>query len=273
MAGRTGLEPATSGSTVRSSNQLSYLPGRRKRPYNSKASPEPQALFSERRIFGRSGDSAAWFFGGWASSFLGGLSPASPTVGLLITLDQPPSRGGSAADRRWISRRSKKGPRPGIRGKAGKGDTRTPPAQRERDHRGSRRGTRRARRWMEDNHNGHKGLKGGRGRGPRRTGWTTRRNRRLRRLRQIWGSAAADRTARGEDHGGHKGGGRTITTGITGSKGSADSCGLWRVAGGEGFCYTISPVLRQVAVIVWEGRRPCSVRTSRRCSSSVRGPL
>ena len=113
MAGRTGLEPATSGSTVRSSNQLSYLPGRRKRPYNSKASPEPQALFSERRIFGRSGDSAAWFFGGWASSFLGGLSPASPTVGLLITLDQPPSRGGSAADRRWISRRSKKGRPPG----------------------------------------------------------------------------------------------------------------------------------------------------------------
>ena len=30
MAGRTGLEPATSGSTVRSSNQLSYLPGSRK---------------------------------------------------------------------------------------------------------------------------------------------------------------------------------------------------------------------------------------------------
>ena len=123
MAGRTGLEPATSGSTVRSSNQLSYLPGRRKRPYNSKASPEPQALFSERRIFGRSGDSAAWFFGGWASSFLGGLSPASPTVGLLITLDQPPSRGGSAADRRWISRRSKKGRPPGH-----------PRESREREH-------------------------------------------------------------------------------------------------------------------------------------------
>ena len=30
MAGRTGLEPATSGSTVRSSNQLSYLPESRK---------------------------------------------------------------------------------------------------------------------------------------------------------------------------------------------------------------------------------------------------
>ena len=225
-------------------------------------------------------------------------------------MDQPPIEGGSAAD-------PKRGPRPGIRGEAGKGNTRTPPARRERDHRGSRRGTWRgtkvdggqsqrpqrtqrgarawpaqdwmddegetteahggghggARRWMEDNHNGHKGLKGGRGRGPRRTGWTTRRNRRLRRLRQIWGSATADRTARGEDHGGHEGGWRTITADTKDTKEGADSRGLWRVAGGEGFCYTISPVLRQVAVIVWEGRRPCSVRTSRRCSSSVRGPL
>ncbi len=32
MAGATGLEPATSGSTVRSSNQLSYAPTDRKIP-------------------------------------------------------------------------------------------------------------------------------------------------------------------------------------------------------------------------------------------------
>ena len=218
MAGRTGLEPATSGSTVRSSNQLSYLPGRRKRPYNSKAPPAPQALFSERRIFGRSGDSAACFFGG--------LSPAFPHGGVVDNF-------GSAAEPGWISRRSKVDQppiqkRPPARASEGKQEkgTRARPQHAGREtteaHGGEHGG---ARRWMEDNHNGHKGLKGGRGRGPRRTGWTTRRNRRLRRLRQIWGSAAADRTARGEDHGGHEGGWRTITADTKDTKGGADSRG------------------------------------------------
>ena len=99
MAGRTGLEPATSGSTVRSSNQLSYLPGRRKRPYNSKAPPAPQALFSERRIFGRSGDSAAWFLGGGVAFFWGPI-PGLPH-GVVV------DNFGSAAEPGWISRRSK----------------------------------------------------------------------------------------------------------------------------------------------------------------------
>ena len=213
-------------------------------------------------------------FWGVGVVFFGGSIPGLPHGGVVDNF-------GSAAEPGWISRRSKvdqppilkEAPARASEGKQERG-TRARPQHNGREtteaHGGGHGG---ARRWRGDNHKDHKGLNGERGRGPRRTGWTTRRNRRLRRLRQIWGSAAADRTARGEDHGGHEGGWRTITADTKDTKEGADSRGLWRVAGGEGFCYTISPVLRQVAVIVWEGRRPCSVRTSRRCSSSVRGPL
>ena len=221
MAGRTGLEPATSGSTVRSSNQLSYLPGRRKRPYNSKAPPAPQALFSESRILG---DPAIPPHGFWGVGvvFFGGAIPGLPHGGVVDNF-------GSAAEPGWISRRPKvdqppilkEAPARASEGKQERG-TRARPQHNGREtteaHGGGHGG---ARRWRGDNHNGHKGLNGERGRGPHRTGWTTRRNRRLRRLRQIWGSATADRTARGEDHGGHEGGWRTITTDTKDSKGGA----------------------------------------------------
>ena len=47
------------------------------------------------------------------------------------------------------------------------------------------------------NHNGHKEHKGGRGRSPRRTGWTAKGEPRMARIEADWGSATADRTARG----------------------------------------------------------------------------
>ena len=51
MAGRTGLEPATSGSTVRSSNQLSYLPGEENGAQYSTSPPDMQAFFHFSKFF------------------------------------------------------------------------------------------------------------------------------------------------------------------------------------------------------------------------------